>query len=44
MSKDWEMVPKHSFREANRCADNLAKFGQADPCDLSLFSAIHSLF
>ena len=45
MSKDWEVDhPKHIFREANQCADDLAKFGQAGPSGLRLFSALLVLF
>ena len=44
MSKDWEMLSKHIFSEANQCADDLAKFGQAGPSGPSLFPALLVLF
>ena len=37
IKKDWNVEINQSFREANRCADSLIKYGHRIPIGISFF-------
>ena len=41
-SRDWSVTICHAFREANLCADSLAKYGHQCPLGLSVFHSLPS--
>ena len=40
LNRDWNVVFRHEFREANRCADRLAKFEHSLPLGLSFYDKL----
>ena len=40
LTKDWTVEVNHVYREANNCADRLAKLGHKCPIGLSFFDQL----